>query len=72
MAPIKAGKGSIKARCAWEPPVVTALAIGAETKSARQNQESPGFAEPQPPTPPATKLGFSFEMSMPLAARTDR
>jgi hypothetical protein len=51
---------------------MTQLAISAETKSARQNQASPGFAEPQLPAPPAAKLGFSFELSMPLAARTEK
>jgi hypothetical protein len=70
MAPIKVGRGTVAARRAWEPPAMTQLAIGAETKSARQ--ESPGFDEPPPPTPPAAKFGFSFELSMPLAARAEK
>ena len=72
MAPIKVGRGTVAARRAWEPPAMTQLAISAETKSARPNQASPGFAEPPPPTPPAAKFGFSFELSMPLAARTEK
>lgn len=54
-------------RSAWEPPAVTRLAIGTETKTAGANA---GGAEPQPPAAPASKLGFSFEMSLPLSART--
>ena len=72
MAPIKAGNATDGPRRAWEPPAVTQLAIGTETKSAQQNEGTPALAEPLPPTPPATKLGFSFEMAMPLAARTEK
>jgi hypothetical protein len=58
-------------RCAWEPPAVTRLVIGTETKSAHQTDGSAVLPEPSPPTTPATKLGFSFEMALPLAARTE-
>ena len=53
-------------RRAWEPPTVNRLALGTETKAAG----SSGQVEPQPPAAPASKLGFSFEMSLPLSART--
>ncbi len=70
MGSIKDGNNAVGPRRAWEPPVVTQLGIGAETKSARQAAGS-GSPEPQPPNCPATKLGFSFEMALPLAARSD-
>jgi hypothetical protein len=71
MGPIEDGKNAVGPRRAWEPPAVTQLEIGAETKSARQVDEGLGSPEPQPPTCPATKLGFSFEMALPLSARSD-
>jgi hypothetical protein len=71
MRPSKDGKNAVGPRRAWEPPAVTRLGIGAETKSSRQAEEGPGLPEPQPPTSPATKLGFSFEMALPLAARSE-
>jgi hypothetical protein len=61
-------------RRAWEPPAITKLAIGTETKSARESGRSDGqpkSAHPEPPATPATKLGFSFEMAFPLSARID-
>ena len=72
MAPIKAGSATVGARRAWQAPVATQLPIGAETKSAHNSEGNPAIAEPKPPAPPATKLGFSFEMAMPLAARTEK
>ena len=72
MAPIKTGSATVGTRRAWQAPVATQLPIGAETKSALNSAESPANAEPKPPAPPATKLGFSFEMAMPLAARTEK
>jgi hypothetical protein len=71
MGPIKDGINTIGVRYAWEPPAVIQLLIGAETKSGHQAGGSTGLPEPQLPSPPATKLGFSFEMALPLAARTD-
>ena len=70
MAPIKADRNAAEAQRAWDPPVVTRVPIGAETKSASKGEKNPVFDEPQPPTLPATKLGFSFEMALPLSART--
>jgi hypothetical protein len=69
MAPIKADKNAAEAQSAWEPPVVTKVLIGAETKSAANSEKNPVFDEPQPPTSPTSKLGFSFEMALPLSAR---
>ena len=71
MGPIKDGKNTVGARCAWEPPAMTQLTIGAETKSAHRADGSTGLPEPPLPTPPTSKLGFSFEMALPLAARTE-
>jgi hypothetical protein len=67
------------ARGPWEPPAITKLAIGTETKSARDNGRSagsetsdqPSSGQAQPPNAPAMKLGFSFEWSIPLSARTE-
>jgi hypothetical protein len=66
MRPIESGKTT---RRAWKSPSVTKLTIGTRTKSVRDDGQ-PKFAHPQPPTTPSTKLGFAFEMSIPLSART--
>lgn len=58
-------------RTPWEPPAVKKIPIGAETKSAVQDQDNPTLTEPPPPSPPATKFGFSFEMAIPMSARID-
>jgi hypothetical protein len=68
MQPIKSSKTVLATRSAWEPPAVTKLPIGAQTKSAVASGR-PQLTEPQPPAAPATKLGFSFEMAFPLSAR---
>jgi hypothetical protein len=70
MQPIKSSKTVLATRSAWEPPAVTKLPIGAQTKSAVTSGSGQSqLAEPQPPAAPATKLGFSFEMAFPLSAR---
>ena len=69
MASIEADKNAAEAQSAWDPPVVTKVLIGAETKSAANGGKNPLFDEPQAPTSPTTKLGFSFEMALPLSAR---
>jgi hypothetical protein len=74
MRPNKSSKAIPGGRRAWEPPAITKLAIGTETKSARESGQSdghPNSAQPTPPATPATKLGFSFEMAFPLSARID-
>jgi hypothetical protein len=65
----------------WVPPTITKLAIGTETKSpvaANQAVETgrngPGgivIVQPQPPSTPASKFGFSLEWSFPLSSRTE-
>lgn len=71
MARTKIAQSKDKRNNTWEPPTVTKTAI-AETTSPSPATNDPGFAEPQPPSEPATKLGFSFEMAFPLAARTKK
>jgi hypothetical protein len=65
----------IAKRRAWQPPALTVLAIGLETKSSRRNAAKPDGSspvEPQPPAAPATKLGFSLEWAFPLSARLEK
>jgi hypothetical protein len=79
MQPTKSGRTVAETRCAWEPPAVTKLPIGAQTKSSwsgapgadveASGRAQPALAQPQPPAAPATKLGFSFEMAFPLSSR---
>ena len=81
MRPMRPTGTSPETRRAWEPPAITKLAIGTETKSARENgpnvaSEAAGsgpsrFAQPQPPAAPATKFGFSVELAFPLSARVE-
>jgi hypothetical protein len=64
---------------AWQPPAVTKLAIGTETKSAPEKEQGAGrdaravgrptVVHPEPPAAPTTKFGLSFEMAFPLSAR---
>jgi hypothetical protein len=65
MQPTKSVKTGHGTRRAWRPPTVTKLAIGAATKKAGAR-----IAQPPVPAAPESKLGFSFEMSLPLSART--
>ena len=79
MRPMRSGKTAGGARRAWEPPALTKLAIGTETKSSGANElgaqaatsGSDKLADPKPPAAPATKLGFSFEWAFPLSARIE-
>jgi hypothetical protein len=70
MGEIKTGRANEKQRSIWEPPIVTQVTIDAQTKSATARAGS--FPEPRPPSSPATKLGFSFEMAFPMSARTEK
>ncbi len=72
MGTIRTGRTNDERRSSWEPPIVTKVAIGAETKSATPGEDRLGLAEPRPPSPPATKLGFSFEMAIPMSARNEK
>jgi hypothetical protein len=79
MQPPKSGKTNTETRRAWEPPAVTRLAIGTETRSPAANAQSQPsdssvagqavFAETPPPAEPKAKFGFYFEMAFPLSAR---
>lgn len=69
MQPTKSVKTGHGTRRAWRPPTVTKLAIGAATKKAGARIAQAG-AQPPVPAAPESKLGFSFEMSLPLSART--
>jgi hypothetical protein len=66
----RTGRTSEQQRCTWEAPVVTKVAIGTETKSTALGEGS--SLEPRPPSSPAAKLGFSFEMAFPMSARTEK
>jgi hypothetical protein len=73
MKTISIGQTNDKRRNAWQPPVVTKVAIGAETKSTPDRETgNTGLTEPQPPSPPATKLGFAFEMAFPMSSRSEQ
>jgi hypothetical protein len=82
MRPVKSGKTTPAKKRAWQAPVVTRLAIGTETKSWAGNKQEAGrdtpnagpqaAVQPEPPAAPATKLGFSFELSFPLSARIEK
>jgi len=50
----------------WEPPRLTEFKIGVHTKS-RGKDDPARPAEPPPSASPASKLGFAFEWSLPLA-----
>jgi len=55
----------------WEPPAITKLPVNRQTKSSAHVDD--GIPEePDSPSQPATKLGFSFEMALPLSSRTQR
>jgi hypothetical protein len=74
MQPTKSDGTHIAKRRQWQPPALTVLAIGRETRSSHRNAaQSSGSSqtEPQPPAAPATKLGFSLEWAFPLSARLE-
>jgi hypothetical protein len=64
----------VQARRIWELPTITKLPIGTATRCASGSGIQPDSGHrmnPPAPATPALKLGFSFEMSFPLAARTE-
>ena len=78
MQAMKSDRTTVGTRRAWEPPTVTKLVIGTETKSPLNNEQSAGGERAGPhqaqsvrPGVPASKLGFSFEMAFPLSSRVD-
>ena len=72
MTTSKTGRTNNRQRTPWEPPTIRKVAIGAETKSAAQNESNnAALTEPQPPSAPSTKFGFSFEMAIPMSSRIE-
>jgi hypothetical protein len=71
MRPKKSSKVNSATQRAWEPPTVTKLAIGTQTKSGRDDGQK-RRAQPKPPAAPTTKLGFAFEWAFPLSVRTEK
>ena len=68
------GGTPVHTRSAWEAPAIIELPVGTVTKLA--GAKSPALdagARMDPPAPaaPSSKLGFAFEMSFPLSARTE-
>lgn len=59
----------VQKRRAWEAPAITELPVATQTRA--RTTEPSSVPDAQPPAAPTTKLGFSFEMSFPLAVRTD-
>ena len=56
------------ARRAWEPPEMRELVL--RTAAADDRLVAPAPPPALPGEPPLTKLGFAFEASFPLSART--
>jgi hypothetical protein len=68
MRPTRSSGTGLATRRTWQTPAVTKLTIGTATKSAGQSR----LAQPQLPAAPGMKLGFAFEWSIPLSARTEK
>lgn len=71
MRSIPGQKSPLETRRAWEAPAIAELPIGRGTKAAFPRDRAFGNASPPAPASPSTKLGFAFEMSFPLSARTE-
>jgi len=74
MRSILADGTPVQARRAWQAPALVELPIGTQTRFAGAGSratEAGQPANPPPPATPSTKLGFAFEMSLPLSVRTD-
>jgi hypothetical protein len=70
MRPNNAAQSSSDARPAWEAPAFTKLPIVSTTGSgANSTDGSPRAAEPAAPGQPRSKLGFSYEWSLPMSTR---
>lgn len=63
-------------RSAWEAPAVTKVPIASRTRSSEAltaaDGSSPDPRVPAAPTHPSSKLGFSFEMALPMSVRTEK
>ena len=75
MRPNKAGPGTSEAHPVWEAPAFTKLPIVSRTGSSADLNASNGSSsravEPTAPGQPLSKLGFSFEMALPMS-RSDK
>jgi hypothetical protein len=63
-----------KRRSAWQAPAMTELPVHTATRVGSGPGGTAQASEPPCPPPascPQTKLGFSFEMSLPLSVRTE-
>ena len=68
------GETLVHTRRVWEAPAIIELPIGTETRFAGAKSvplNAGERTEPPAPATPSSKLGFAFEMSFPLSARTD-
>lgn len=73
MRPKNAAPSTSDAHRAWEAPAFTKLPIAARTKSPKaEDKTSPPAAEPAEPGQPLSKLGFSFEMALPMSTRSEK
>lgn len=70
MRPNNAAPSAPDARPEWEAPAFTKLPIASLTGSDENVANgSPQAAEPAAPGQPLSKLGFSFEWSLPMSTR---
>ena len=69
------GSGTpVHTRSAWQAPAIIELPVGTVTRLNGAKSPSPDAGPrmaPPSPAAPSSKLGFAFEMSFPLSARTD-
>jgi hypothetical protein len=78
MRPKNAGPNTSEPRSAWEAPAFTKLPIAGRTKSPEPtgpnmaDDGSPRACEPKEPGQPLSKLGFSFEMALPMSSRSEK
>jgi hypothetical protein len=71
MRSVQAKDSNANMRLAWEPPVMTEVPIAEATKATGRRHHDGQVTSPPAPASPSTKLGFAFEMSFPLSARTE-
>jgi hypothetical protein len=69
MRPNNAGPRVPEANPAWEAPTFTKVPIAARTRSP---SNLPHATEPPAPGQPLSKLGFSFEMALPMSSRPEK
>jgi hypothetical protein len=59
----------------WEPPAFRKLPITAHTRSSGTGPNAADAhlpREPEAPGQPLSKLGFSFEMALPMSSRSEK